>query len=291
MPEGNPSDTTGANPGGQNPGTEGAKAWYEGNTAIDQGLVTKWKDKGWKLDNPTDLAIAATKSYMQAESLIGHSPELTVKLPKDANAPEWNGVWQKLGRPADAKGYDFSGIKFADGTDLDAGFTDFMRETAFKRNLPASAARSLAEDFTKFLEGSETRELAENTAAVSAEKQTLAKNWGPNHAQNMLVAQNAVRALGLDPATVNALEGVVGYAKVMEMFRNIGSKIGEDKFIATEGNGAGGKGVMTLDAAKVRKAELYKDTEWVKKFNAGGVDQRREMTALDTIISGVNLAR
>ena len=64
------------------------------------------------------------------------------------------------------------------------------------------------------------------TEKLALEKAELAKSWGSNYAANKIVAENAARALGIDPAAVAALEQQVGYGKVMEMFRTIGAKIG-----------------------------------------------------------------
>ena len=120
---------------------------------------------------------------------------------------------------------------------------------------------------------------------VAVEKAELKKNWGSNEAANMVIAQAAVKALGVDPAAVAALEKVVGYAKVMDMFRNIGSKIGEDRFVSTgQGND---KGVMTRDQAESEKRDLMADEAWRIRYLKGGVDEQRKMQALNKMISGV----
>ena len=72
----------------------------------------------------------------------------------------------------------------------------------------------------------------------------------------------------------------------MEMFRTIGTKIGEDRFIMSP-NGGGTDGIMTRDQATAEKNALKADKDWVKRYLNNGVEERRKMEALDRIITGV----
>ena len=67
-----------------------------------------------------------------------------VRLPKDPAAPEWDGVYQRLGRPAKAEEYDFSAVKFQDGSALDDAFVGLVRDAAFKNGLSNEKAADLA---------------------------------------------------------------------------------------------------------------------------------------------------
>ncbi len=155
-------------------------------------------------------------------------------------------------------------------------------------NLPKDAAVGVASDIVKTLDQQATTKAAETDAMIAAGRQELDKNWGANKTANLLVAQNAMKALGMPIEAVNALEKLdgVGYAKVMEMMRTIGTKIGEDKFVS---GGGPVPGVMTLEQAQARKKELINDTTFVKRWNDSDVLAVKEMQALDYIISGVTL--
>jgi hypothetical protein len=87
------------------------------------------------------------------------------------------------------------------------------------------------------------------------------------------------------PKRVAALEKVVGYAATMEMFRNIGTKIGEDKFVLRRISRTCGN-AMTREQAVDRKASLMNDKVWVKAYLAGDAEKAAEMTALNTMIVG-----
>src|SRR5665213_2561006 len=266
----------------------GTKATDAGSTswvpATDPDFAGYAQSKGWDKLSAPEAAAAAVKSYREAEKKYGAPAEELVRFPKDPVAPEWNGVFERLGKPKDAKEYDFASVKRADGTALNDGLADKLRASAFKLNLTKDAATGIASTVAAFLDGTDATALAEKTAGVATSKAALIKNWGSNFPANQVIAQGAVRALGLEPDTVSKLEGVVGYEKIMEMFRVIGTKIGEDRFIHSGGSH---QAVMTRDEAQARITSLKADTDWTTKYLAGGVDQRKEMDALVRIVVGV----
>jgi len=261
--------------------------WYQGVTGVDEATVGHWTAKGWANKSAAEVAVEATKAWKEAERFVGAPADSLVRLPKELSDEKgWDAVWKRLGKPAEAKGYDFSGVKFADGSALEEGFQNTMREVAYKLNLPKDAATAVAAEFAKYLDGAETSENAERTAKLAEQKAALKKNWGPNEAANMFVAQRSAAALGVTPADIAALESVIGYDRVMEMFRTIGTKIGEDKFIQGTNKGAG-NAPMTRDEAVARKADLMSDTVWRDAFLKGDKAKAREMEALNIIIVGV----
>jgi hypothetical protein len=275
------------NSGGTPPAGE---QWYSKAEGVTPELIGHWQNKGWDATDPAKLALAASAAHRDAERLIGaRSDHDLVAVPKDPTKGDMNAVWTRLGKPKEVAGYDLSKVTFKDGSQLEDSFVTSMRDTLFKANVPAAAAADIVKGVVDYMDGADASTAAETSAKVATEKSALAKNWGTTPERlaaspHMLVAQNAVRALGIDPATVNALEGQLGYAKVMDMFRNIGSKIGEDNFVPGV-KPAGEGGALTVEQAHARKAELMSDASWAAKFLANDKDARREMTALDTIIS------
>lgn len=263
-----------------------AKPWYSGVAGVDQEIVGHWTNAGWINKKPEEVALEATRSWKAAERHVGVPADQILRVPKDAkDEAGWQNVWSRLGKPKEAKEYDFSAIKWSDGTPLDDAFVENARQWAFQHNLPKEAATGMVQQFAKFLDGAETTEKAERDAKLIEQKAALKKNWGANEPANMFVAQRAATALGIEPATVAALESVVGYDKVMEMFRQIGEKIGEDKFIQSGAPGA--KGPMTREQAVARRADLMSDPVWKDAYLKGDQARLREMMALNTIISGM----
>lgn len=270
------------------PATE-TKPWYEGKA--DAETVGYFQNRGWDKKDAVTVALEASAAHRAAEKLIGAPADQMIRLPKPEDAVAVKAMWQRLGAPADAKDYKFDGIKFADGTELDQKFTDFLRTSFGELHLPQDRASRIAQSIVKYMDAEDAREAADTAATLKTEQDALAKNWGTNSEAFKLVARNTALNLGIDPAAVQALEKLdkVGFAKVMDMFYKIGQKTGEDKFI-TNNFGGGAGGIMTREAAIARKAELKRDVAWVNRYLNGDTEAKKEMTSLDTIIVGVKAA-
>lgn len=273
-------------PGAADPAAGGGGAaapWYEGKATPE--MIGFWENRSLHDKDPVTVAIEATKAAQHAQQFVGTPPDQLLRLPKDASDEAgWSAVWQRLGAPADATGYDFAGVKKADGTDIDPSLADFWRTTAASLKLPKDTATALARQFVARQEAADAAAAAERAAKMQEENAALQKNWGANHAANMLTARQAAAALGVTPDQIAALEGVVGYAKVMNMFQAIGEKIGEDKFVT--GSNPQSNGVMTREQAMEQKRVLMADSAWVQKYLAGDAAAFREMTSLNTMIDG-----
>jgi hypothetical protein len=86
-----------------------------------------WQNNGWDKD-PVIAAIEASKSHRELQKFHGVPASQLVKLPKDAaDEAGWKAVYSRLGMPAEAKDYDLSGVKRADGTDVDQALADTLR--------------------------------------------------------------------------------------------------------------------------------------------------------------------
>lgn len=260
----------------------GGDPWYKG---ADAELIGHIQTKGWHDKPAGEAALAAIQAHREAEKFIGAPADRIIKLPTDANDEAgWKDVWTRLGAPADAKDYDLSAVKVGDQP-LDQGFQDFIRAQATALHLPKEAAATLAAAFVKYTGDAETAGAAERTAKIAEERKLLEANWGQNMDGNKFVARKGAEALGLDATAVDALENVVGYAKVMEALRKVGELSGEAKFINGGQGPNGNGGIMTREQAVARKAELMADTAWAKRYTDGGSAENRELQALLAIIT------
>lgn len=260
----------------------GEKPWYEPLDAETKGYL---QNKGLDKKTAIEAFAEAAKFHREAEKFVGAPANEILRLPKDPNAPEWNAVYERLGKPKDVKEYDLSSVKRTGDKPIDDALADTLRQAAYDANVSKEAAARIAAHVVKHLDASETATAAIQQDKLVLEKTELKKNWGQNEAANMVVARAAAAALGVKPEAVAALEGVVGYAQIMEMFRTIGTKIGEDRFVTSSG---GGGGLMTRDQATAEKNALKTDKAWVTRFLNGGLEEKRKMEALDRIIVGVS---
>jgi hypothetical protein len=268
------------------PPAEGApaeKPWYEGAAAEDIGYL---QNRGWDKVDAKTAAFNAAKAHREAEKLIGAPADKMVRLPADPNDVEgWRGVRLKLGMPQTEAGYadSLKVVKHADGSDLKPEEVTAWSKKAFTLGLRPADALTLVSESIKEADSAGAAGATEAAGKLAAEKTKLAENWGTNYEANMFVAKQAAGKLGVTPEEVAALEKVVGYSRVMEMFRNVGTKIGEDKFVQTHLPN-GGNVPMTREAALDRKSALMADQVWVKAYLAGDATKAAEMTALNTMI-------
>lgn len=252
-----------------------APAWY-GTDPETKGYL---ENRGWHDKKPEEVALNAIKAHREAERLIGAPASELIRLPKDAkDEAAHNALWARLGAPADPKEYDLSPVK-------DEKLAISLREVAAQIHLPKDKALEIAKAISKHQEVVDAAKATEQTQKLTLEKTELKKNWGVNETVNKLAAEDGARRLGVTPVEVSALENVVGYARVMEMFRKVGSGTAEDTFAGGDTGGVGGK-VLSKDAAVARKAELMRDKAWSDSYLNGDAEKNREMQRLIAIIAG-----
>lgn len=257
--------------------------WYDG-VVIGEDLG-HFQNRGYDKMTPAAAALAASKAHREAEKLIGAPANELLRMPKDAGDTDgWARVRNRFNVPNEAKDYDFSTVKRADGVVVDKTLIDALAPVLHRANVSKDVAPDVAKAIVTFLDSSDAAKNATSEATLNAERESLKVNWGANTTQNMMIAKNAAKALKIAPEAVAALEKTVGYSKVMEMFREIGVRIGEDKFI-TNDNGGNGPTVMSKDQAKATLAERENDTAWVARLNASDPTAIREFDTLTRILS------
>lgn len=267
---------TEATTGGPVAGTLAADpAWAQFDTET-QGA---FKNKGWDTKSPAEAAREALKSYREVESHIGVPKDQILRMPKDAaDEAGWKALFGRLGVPADAKGYDFKEVKFADGKDMDATFVDAIAPALLAAGVSKDRAPEVLKAVVKFMDGAEQNSTAEKTAKLATERDKIASSWGPNQEANKFIVKQAVQKLGLTEEIVGALENTAGYANTMQALLKIGQMMGEDKFIQTPPGGP--PGVMSREQAEARMKELKGDAQWVNKVNNGDANANREFENL-----------
>lgn len=254
--------------------------WYQG---ADAEMVGHLQARGLDKKTAAEAALSEAKAYREAAKLIGAPPESMVRIPKEANDAEgWAKVHERLGVPSDPAKYDFSGVKFADGSALTEDFAKELRASVAAAKLSVDGAKEVAKFVVKQIETQEAQETAEYASKLAVEKDTLKKNWGSNFNQNLVVAQNAAKTLGIQPDEITALESQIGYSRVMEMLRNIGARTGEDKFITNQATGL----AMTKETAQAELALLANDTDFYQKYQRGDVISVQRFNDLTRIAAG-----
>lgn len=286
-PPATPSATPPATPSATPP----AGVWHEGK--IDPVVVGFWKNKGIDDTDPVKVAERLTHFYRESERFIGAPPEEMIRIPK-ANAAETdvNAYWQRIGVPKESKEYDLSTVKFADGKELDQGFSDTLRAALHEGRVPKDRAAGIASRLIRHMESNDAAEIAEKTAVVNAEKEALDRNWGNNKAANLVVAKAALdrigQAAGLSAEQIqkgwDALSSVggIGASYAMEMLRTVGARMGEAPYIAPN-QGGGNSQVMSQAQAKAEIDALKADTAFGQRLMSGGREERRKWDDLHKV--------
>ncbi len=192
-------------------------------------------------------------------------------------------MYQRLNVPKEAKEYDLSNVKRASG-DLDPAFADALRAGMLKGRVPKDQAPEVAKIVIKALDDADAQRDVVYKAKVDGEMAQLKKDWGTNFDFNRLKAMEGARKLGIEQDAIVALESIKGGPAALEALRRIGQNTSEDFFI--EGNRGPGGNPSTREGAISKKAELLADKDWGKRYTAGGMKEKQEMTALNIMIDG-----
>lgn len=268
------------------PPTTTTPAWHEG---IEPETLGFWQNKGYDTTSPKALAAKLTEQYRGLEKHIGAPPDQILRMPKpDAPPAEIAAFRQRLGAPAAAADYDFSSVKDAAGQPLAQPLADALRASFHSHGITKDTAPAVAMDVVKALDSVKTTQATLNSAALTEARGELEKNWGGKDSNtyrfNLLQAKEGASRLGIDETALNSLENLMGYPKVMDALRKIGNARREDVFV--EDQPGGGGRVTTREGAQSRKQELFADTAWVKRLNAGDAEAKAEWKRLNMMIEG-----
>lgn len=255
--------------------TQQTTPWH---TGVDAEFIGHAQNKGWKMDDPKEAFIAATRQARELERHFGVPADRLVKLPAaDARPEDIRAYYERIGMPKEAKDYDLSAIK-------DQAISDALRATLHQSGVPKDAATAVAKSVATALESQASQQSTATATRITEQKAKLQKEWGANFEYNKLKAMDGARRLGMSPETVAAMENLIGYDGIMETLRKIGVGTSEATFI-DRGIGTNGQ-VTTREGAVARKAELMADKAWADRYLKGGVAEVREMTGLNMMITG-----
>lgn len=257
--------------------------WYGTPDAETLGYL---QARGLDKMTPDKAALEAVKAHRESEKLLGAPKDQLLRLPTKGNAAEEAEFYTKLGRPAAADKYDFSNFKKADGTPmLGAEEAGVLQNIAFKLNLNPTQANSLVEELARVTIEEARAQEAAGAEAKQTQVQTLKSNWMQNLLAHTVVAENAMQKFGINPAQVprdgSPIE--MPYSQFMEIFRQIGARMGEAPAIT--GNASGN--AVTVEQAKYQLSTLIADQNWVSKYDKGDAEVVKQFNDLTRMIAGV----
>lgn len=234
--------------GGSGGGQGGGADWIAGITNAD--VKTMVQTKGYK--SIDDLGVA----YINSEKAIGADK---IALPgKDAKPEDWNPVFERLGWPKEAKGYEFKKPeKLPDGFAYDDKLADAFRAMAHKRQLTATQAAGVHDDFVAMMADVHTKTAGDIAVRNLEGRQALEKEFGAATATKFEAANRALKFFGGDDL-VKVLEkaGLQSDPAMVKAWAKIGEALGEKGAAGMGSGGAGGGFSKTPDEAKAEIAKI-----------------------------------
>lgn len=227
-------------------------------------------NKGWQ--TPADLL----NSYRNLEKAFGGRADSTVTLPgQEAKPEEWNAVYDKLGRPADASGYN---IPVPEGFG-DKEFSEKAGGWFHELGLSQKQGEALAAKWNEYVGGTVATQQAQAAQQFESENSALRQQWGSAFDQNVNAARAATQSLGLDAQSIDKIAGSLGHKATMELFARIGGKSLEGDFVGSSSASRFGN-ALSPGEAKAKLDSLKSDKAFVARYVAKDAEATNEMARL-----------
>ena len=197
---------------------------------------------------------ALAKSFKDTQQFVGADKAHVLRLPKEGGVPDE--VWQRLGRPEKAEGYELAA---PEGFPDDA--MEAFRETAHKLGLPQAQAAGVLEFYQQQQQQARTQMQTQSAEALKRE-------WGAAYDDRMAAAKRAVREVGGD-AVLGVLEqsGLGNHPDVIRMFAQIGMDRAEPGALKGGSGGVGMGGRRTPQQAQAAIGAKQRDAEFMKAYH------------------------
>lgn len=248
--------------------------WY-GEVAPD---LKSWVETKQYKDPATALA-----AHHSLEKLIGAPADQIVRLPKADDKAGWDGVWNRLGRPEKADGYE---LPIPDGQD--PAFSKTAAQWFHANGVPKAAAQAIAGQWNEYMVGEMKRMDAEAQTKSASALNDLKAEWGQSYAQREEYGRRALRQFGsvagLDDKDLGSLESALGTTKMLKLFAGLGEANATSKF----SGGEGGSFSMTPAQAQSKIGELKNDKAWATAYLGGDKSKVTELSKLTAIANGVD---
>lgn len=194
-----------------------AMATVDWRSGLENDAAELVQQKGWH--SPQDILT----SYRHLEKMLG-SDRLSIPS-KDAEPEAWGAIWEKLGRPAAAEGYQLSAPK---GVQYDALNAQWFCKTAFELGLTQSQAQKLHDAFIAKFSHHAAPEESQEPQAPQEEALDLKTQWGRQYDRNMTAARRAYSTFIGDAAQFNDIADGMGAAALLDFLAKVGLATSED---------------------------------------------------------------
>ena len=178
------------------------------------------------------------RSFVNAQRMVG-SDKVIVPAGKHDTPEVWNGVFNKLGRPQSADGYQFQSPTLPEGMALDPNLEKSFKEVShFLGILPwqAEGIYKFYNDHTgKAFQDYQTRVSESQRTAMEEATNALKQEYGSKLDDKLLLAKKVIRTYGGEPEKVEKFIDRFGNdPTVIRTLVKLGELISEDKLKSGE---------------------------------------------------------
>lgn len=219
--------------------------WTDGLTDDLKGYI-----QNKQFGNVGDLANA----YQNLEKLRGVPEERLLKLPESMEAPEMTAVWERLGAPKEAKGYNLEVPKEGADPKRSEWAAGIFHELKVPKGMAEKIVQKVNERESTIIKAAKDQ----HDVVVAQADSNLKREWGMAYDQNKVIADAAAKNIGMSGDELKALGSALGPEKSMKFLHKLGLATGEHNFVTGQPGGSQ-TGAMTPEAAQQQIKQLIGD--------------------------------
>ena len=233
--------------------TEGAEHWMDGlpSDSFDERDTTTLR----RFNTVGDLA----RGYMNAFNLVARD-----KIPMPQNESEWQEVYDRLGRPAEAKDYS---IAVRDELpeefkELMSKNMDWFRLTAHELGLNADQAGKLYTKYTDYLYDEAKSQSDQIELEMREAQEQLKSELGESFEGKMTLANRAIEEIGgEDLISLFERTGMGRNPTVVKAFIKMGEMLSEEVGLDKEGQSVDSNEELDAQIAEIQANPAYLDAK------------------------------
>lgn len=262
-------------------------AWYDG---FKNPEVKEWI--GGQANAYPDPEAVATKALNLERFISAEKSGRGVVMPKaDAKPEEWAEFYKKVGGvPEKPDDYKMSAnIKPEVLTQMEADpMVKAFREHAHKSGMPPMFFQSAMDWYVSEMTKHAEQDTTEFARKAEQDMADIKSEWaGELYDRNIEMGRRAAKQFIPHESAdelknkMQRIEGALGTKETLKFWASVGTALGEHGF--EQGSGSGGFGGMSPEAARLKIADLKRDSEWTAKFARGDIDSKAEWDRLHKI--------
>jgi hypothetical protein len=225
-----------------------------------------------KFKSPEELATG----YFNLEKMKGVPDERLLRLPEKLEGDVVRPIFEKLGMPKEPKGYELP----RDEKTSDPKFLDWAEGTFHKNHLTKAQAQGMQKAYDEYAQAQRQAQTNALQNSIMQAEEKLKGEWGASYEQNVNLAKQGAKILGMDAKTLDTLEMLQGRETLYKTLQRIGVGVGESTFV--DGSGAS-KPELTQEQAQAEMKQLMTDQKFQKQFNKGSKEAIDRWTKLNQL--------